>query len=87
LFSNKLGVDQADKGGLLEGRSPLENERTEAEPEGTALDIRTTSKIKATESRKRKSRGRDRAIIRMIGDMIARLPDRRLSFIAPILLD
>jgi hypothetical protein len=54
-------------------------------PGGAALDIRTTSKIRATESRKRKSKGRDRAIIRMIGDMIAKLPDRRLSFMVPIL--
>ena len=54
-------------------------------PGGAALDIRTTSKIRATESRKRKRKGRDRAIIRMIGDRIAKLPDRRLSFTIPIL--
>jgi hypothetical protein len=56
-------------------------------PGGAALDIRTTSKIRATESRKRKRKGRDRAIIRMNGDRIPKLPDRRLSFMALILLD
>jgi hypothetical protein len=44
-----------------------------------------TSKIRAMGSRKRKRKGRDRAIIRMIGDRIAKLPDRRLSFTVPIL--
>jgi hypothetical protein len=77
-FSQRNGVDQADRGVLLGARLLDEKSMTGAEPGGAALDIGTTSKIKATVRRKRNNRGRDRVIRRRIGYMIARLPGGRL---------